>query len=1010
MEYLQQALQKNPGLVEQWRKEGEKRYAKYLQRKSLHRDGRGGGEIIIPIVFHLVDDASKLSWITDRDIYEQVEILNQAYNGLKADKYQNVIPPEMYALIGRVPIKFVLARRKPDGSITSGIERRVHTTPDRKAVKSNATGGLDVWDENTYLNVWAGTFSGDDDGLLGVATFPFTTTEGPQGVVISIASLPYTSNVSRSYYPAYAEGATLAHEIGHYFYLWHTFGDSYACNNTDFRIQGGWPLPTGAGPEGDDTPAEKADAEGNAHYGNPSGVYSDGCSTESWGELYSSFMNYFDDRAMFIFTKGHQKRVMGCLDLYRPGLINSQGAIPPVPVTDAYVVNISPRGIPERRENILNNTPLSVTLRNYGNTNLNTLTLTALLDGTEFKNELVNLNLAPGKDSTFDFGIISGAGGTHALTIFSSLPNGLADAFPQNDSIESFIYINTQTVAAPFGEDFSSSTFPPSGWHIWDPNDNITWTYNATAGFGAAGSATIQNYNYNGAGQLDEIVAPAIDMGGADSSLLTFRVAYAPYDVLDVSLWDGLEVYVSNDRGKSYHLVYKKSGTELSTISQPLTSSFIALPANPEKWKLQSVNLTSYLVEGEKILLKFRGVNAHGNNLYLDDIHVSARVSLNRDTRAMHIQNIPEYLCESLPAPTLTFKNEGKDMLTSLKINYKINEGAIKSMNWTGNLPQGDTSFFQFQTLSSLAAGAYEITLFTSEPNGAADEYLQNDTLKTSFYVFDKQNSPVFEGFETVNFPPSPWVLQKSNPLRSWQRTTEASDSGIGSMFIQNFDYNLSGEKNNFISPVITGNTGYDSLFVSFDYAYAQGRNYPGNFGDPEDSLEVQLSLDCGQTFITIWKEGGFDMTTALNPAGASERSYKPTSQEWKHIKIPVGPITGDLDFQVFLRSKSNHRNNLYLDNINIYGVVVPPVLKERGYLFYPSPFHNQLQIRNYEQPVNLKSVQIYNATGQLVWQQHFQGDANKIIYADLSNTARGVYMVKLTYTDKTIVDRVIKQ
>jgi hypothetical protein len=156
-----------------------------------------------------------------------------------------------------VPIKFVLARRAPNGTLTSGIERRANATPDHISIKADSTGGLDAWDTSKYVNVWAGTFSGADAGLLGISTFPFTTGEGPYGVVIGLTTLPLTSASPRGYYPEYDEGATLSHEIGHYFYLFHTFGDQTVCNNADFRLQDGWPLPMGAGPEGDETPWKK---------------------------------------------------------------------------------------------------------------------------------------------------------------------------------------------------------------------------------------------------------------------------------------------------------------------------------------------------------------------------------------------------------------------------------------------------------------------------------------------------------------------------------------------------------------------------------------------------------------------------------------------------------------------------------------------------------------------------------------------------------------------------------
>src|SRR6266487_1425157 len=94
MEMMEEAIRKDPTLPEKWRVEGERQYKLYLQRKQQQISQRSektqSGPIIIPIVFHVVDIASAQAWITDRDIYEQVEILNRDYSGKKLDEYTNV--------------------------------------------------------------------------------------------------------------------------------------------------------------------------------------------------------------------------------------------------------------------------------------------------------------------------------------------------------------------------------------------------------------------------------------------------------------------------------------------------------------------------------------------------------------------------------------------------------------------------------------------------------------------------------------------------------------------------------------------------------------------------------------------------------------------------------------------------------------------------------------------------------------------------------------------------------
>lgn len=1009
MKAIDEAIQKNPDIVEVWRKNGEKMYHNYLQRRQIRKEILAD-TIIIPVVFHLVDIPSRLAWITDRSLYDQIEILNEAYNGIKVEKYKKVIPAEIYNRRGNIPIRFVMARRAPDGSLTSGIERRSNTTPDRVAIKADSTGGLNAWNTDKYLNVWVGTFSGDDDGLLGIATFPFINTEGPQGVIVGISTMPYTSNVARSYYPSYSEGGTLVHEVGHYLYLYHTFGDSYTCNNNDFRIQSGWPLPNGAGPEGDDTPAEKADSEGNAHYGDPSMNYSDGCTALPEGEMYGSFMNYFDDRALFMFSNGHRKRVEGCIELYRANVANSDGAIPPVSINDAYVVSISPYGTPERKTYLLNNVPLTATIRNYGNNILNSITISMMIDGAVKQVVSQNIALPPGNEMQISLGNLNASAGNHIMTVFASNPNGGTDAFTANDTLQSFFSIIDNNINAPFTENFSNSTFPPSGWQLWNPNNNGTWTYNNTSGYTASGSMSMQNFTFNAPGQLDDLILPAINVGTADSSALSFRYAYAVYDDKDVSTWDGLEIYLSNDDGTNYQLIYKKTGNYLKTVLGKQTTAFSALPANPEKWGFEKINLTSYIIPGKKLLLKFRGLNAYGNNLYLDDIHVSAVVSLDRDVELTSITDIPQYVCGAMPAPSITIKSNGKMPLTSLKINFQINEQSLQTQSWSGTLTSNNSTVIKLPSLQNLAPGSYLFTVYTSSPNGLQDEAPSNDTMRFRFYVMGHTNNPVSESFESAQFPPDQWVLQQNGNGHSWERAANAASNGSAAAVIKNFEYDMIGETDNLISPIIGGNAGFDSLFVSFDYAYAPGPNYPGASGDAEDTLEVKISTDCGQSFISIFKRFGNELVTIKDPMARKNSEFTANDDDWKNVTVYMTPVTNTKDFQLFFSSKGNNRNNIYVDNIKVYGITVPALLKEKGYLIYPSPFTNQFIIRNYEQPVGLQSVQVYNTAGQLVWQQQYNGNAYKQIFVNAASWPPGVYTVKMNFTNKKIVDRVVKQ
>lgn len=1022
MEYLQEDLKKDPSLLKKWEDEGKRQYQAYLQRQKnqSYVQRPAGNTIVIPVVFHIVDDATAQAWITDRDIYEQVEQLNRDYNGEKIKKYKGLIPDEIYNRIGNIPVKFVLARRTPSGALTSGIERRVNTTPNYPNNKSFAAGGLDGWDATKYLNVWAGTFT---NGLLGIATFPFTTSGGFQGVTVGTNTIVFASNTARAvigtgYYPNYNEGATLSHEVGHYFYLWHTFGDNSACNNDDFRIQAGWNLPTGAGPEGDDTPNQKGTANDAFIYGNPSMDYNVGCISTTFGIMYGSYMNYFDDRSLFMFSDGQRKRVEGCINLYRSGLLTTDGATPPVPVTDAFLVKVDPWYLPTKRGRVLNNTPFSATVRNLGTSNLTSVTLNVSVDGGAPTSTVFPVTLAPGKDTTLNLAPLSGAAGNHTVKVYTSAPNGGTDAFPTNDTLDNNIAIMaaTATINAPFSESFTSTTFPPTNWQVYNPNGGTgaaTWQRSTTSGFTAAGAAYFQNFNNNQVGTLDDLVTPAIDFGTQDSSILSFRVAHADYDATDVSQWDGLEVLVSGDGGKSYNMVYKKTGDKLRTLAGTQTSAFTATPAQPTRWRQENVNLTPYIQAGQKMIVMFRNTTAFGNNTYIDDINVSAFTLPQLDASAKELVGVIPFICPGNQlTPKAVIRNIGKITLTTLKVNYSIDNAAPVTQNWTGSLARGEETTVTFPGITNLAAGVHTLKLFTSAPNGGVDSNNSNDTLYATITVLGSNPLPLVEGFETNTFPGNNWQLQNPDADTTWRRTTEAANLGAGSMVINNRASLNTSSVDKYITPVLLNSSSYDSLFVTFDHSYRQGFAYPGSTAVPLDTLELVVSNDCGATFTTVWKKWGADLQTIADPNHSSNQDpFIPTQKtEWRNNKVFITPAVGSKDFLVGFISKGSQQDNIWIDNINIYGKTLPQRLKDQGYLIYPNPFNSSFRIHHWVAPMDLEAAQIFNAAGQLVWDKRFSGNATTEVEVNMKNLASGVYVLKMIYANKTIVERIVKQ
>jgi hypothetical protein len=314
---------------------------------------------------------------------------------------------------------------------------------------------------------------------------------------------------------------------------------------------------------------------------------------------------------------------------------------------------------------------------------------------------------------------------------------------------------------------------------------------------------------------------------------------------------------------------------------------------------------------------------------------------------------------------------------------------------------------------STSTIGTHVLRAYVSEPNGGSDQFPANDSATRTFAIFGPQATPIFEGFETAVFPPTNWGIINLTGGTTWDSSANAARTGARALAIDNKNaINVNGALDYFVSPIVINSNTFDSVFVDFDMAYRAGNQYPGSTSFPLDTLEVMATFDCGQTFVPVWKKWGFELQTVNDPNYSTVSSFVPRlAGEWRHERLYLTPSVGSGNFQLYFMSKGNKQNRIWLDNINITALKLPQRLKDQGYLIYPNPFNNSFLIHHHavEPPVNLQSIQVFNAAGQAVWENYYNGNANRRINIDLKNLAAGVYIVKMVYSNKTVVERIVK-
>lgn len=252
----------------------------------------------IPVVVHIVykNQGENLS---DVQIQSQIDVLNEDYRGMNPDISQ--VPNLFSNLATDVEIEFCLASVDPNGNSTTGITRTPTNVSSfnlsSENIKQDALGGKSPWDTQRYLNIWVGKLT---EGVLGYATSPGTPA-ARDGVVIGYA---YFGSTGTATFP-YNRGRTCTHEIGHYFSLQHIWGGG-GCYSDDGI---------------DDTPLQAASTGSFNNNCPPFGT----AQTSSCGsqDMFMNYMDYTDDRCMFMFTHEQGAVMRYVLENFRPGLLQS---------------------------------------------------------------------------------------------------------------------------------------------------------------------------------------------------------------------------------------------------------------------------------------------------------------------------------------------------------------------------------------------------------------------------------------------------------------------------------------------------------------------------------------------------------------------------------------------------------------------------------------------------------------------------------------------------------------
>lgn len=357
--------------------------------------------------------------------------------------------------------------------------------------------------------------------------------------------------------------------------------------------------------------------------------------------------------------------------------------------------------------------------------------------------------------------------------------------------------------------------------------------------------------------------------------------------------------------------------------------------------------------------------------------------------------------CDSV-TPTFRIGNIGLDTLTSATITLNVDGVAQKTINWTGSLATYASTTFTGIKVGSTVSGSHTVTAVISDPNGVVDPTSANNSTTASFIIYPTVGGAyIAESFESAGIPNS-WMISAGGSS-TWE---DAIGTGFNSpsSAILSF-YNISaGQVDMMTLPPMSFSSSSATASLTFDVAYAQYK--PEN----TDKLQVQVSTNCGTTWVTKYNKSGNTLKT-VPPVGNSVQFVPTGPSEWRRETVNLNTYAGQTNVLVRFNATSNYGNNLYVDNINFtqFGVGIQENEMFNTINVYPNPVTTNATIDFNLAEANSVSIELVNTVGQVVITENLGNRTAGVQNYSLDATSlnNGLYFLNIKIGNNTITKKV---
>jgi len=323
--------------------------------------------------------------------------------------------------------------------------------------------------------------------------------------------------------------------------------------------------------------------------------------------------------------------------------------------------------------------------------------------------------------------------------------------------------------------------------------------------------------------------------------------------------------------------------------------------------------------------------------------------------------------------------------------------GAVTSRVWNfpGGTPSTDTS--ANPTVIYNSPGVYDVELTVTNAAGS------DAVIRTSKVVVSPTPGalavPYSESFETITLAGAGWVVDNPDNNNAWEIFTGAASTGINSVRLVNWIGNINGV-DGLIMPSFNA-VNISGAQMNFKYAFAAKNN------NDASSLRVLVSNNCGASWIPRLTKSGASLRTTSN---TPSNYVAPTTHYVNQIvNLASSQFSGQSNAIVKFEFINDQGNNIYIDDINITGVVGTGEELAAMYEFeaFPNPAKDRMTVLIQSAFNADVRFELMDVTGKIIEVVQMDRNAGQIS-ADLNGKGlSGIYLLRITVNDHSFTRRV---